>query len=378
MNHPMNDEVREYALRVLLVEDNPRYAGLLQEELGTLGEPLQIVHRDRLRSAADYLRQGQTVDAVLLDLMLPDGSGLATLDAAAAIAGHLPIIVLTGSDDEAMGIEAIAKGAQDYLVKSQINPRRLLQNIRHAIQRKRLEEELKTLNHTLEHRVAERTAAIEMLLEHLLSIADDARRGIAGELHDDVGQELTGLGLKAETLVEMLARDCVRHAAGLAADVATSLRRTQEKVRKLCHGIMPSGLEEGLLADALRRLAAETSPGSGIQCAFSCSHPDLAFDSRVSIQLYRIAQEAVSNAVRHSGGQKVCIRLEECNGRTVLVIEDDGKGLPNEPTRAEGMGRRTMRYRAGLIGGRLELGPGRCGGTRVECRLAAAADCMTV
>jgi signal transduction histidine kinase len=87
------------------------------------------------------------------------------------------------------------------------------------------------------------------------------------------------------------------------------------------------------------------------------------------VHLYRIAQESVANALRHSGAQSVQITLDQEDGETVLRIEDDGKGLSTKPAAARGMGLRTMRYRAGLIGGMLEVGPGPRGGTQVVCRL---------
>ncbi len=133
----------EGALRILLVEDNPSDADLLQETLAQVVEQLDITHCDRLQQAAEYLKQGGQVDVILLDLGLPDSMGLATLERANSAAPHLPIIVLTGLEDEAVGIEAVRKGAQDYLVKGQSQPRMLMRAIHHAIERKRMEEALR-------------------------------------------------------------------------------------------------------------------------------------------------------------------------------------------------------------------------------------------
>ena len=206
--------------------------------------------------------------------------------------------------------------------------------------------------------------------EHLLTIAEEIQRGISQDLHDDVGQELTGLGLKAQTLAEMLA-PAKTPAGDLAADIIAALERTHDKVRGLCRGTLPIELEEGLLSGALEQLAVATSGSSRISCGFTCPYPDPVFDSRVSVHLYRIAQEAVANALRHSGAQGIQIMLEQEEHETVLRIEDDGKGLSTKPATARGMGLRTMRYRAGLIGGKLEVGPGPRGGTQVICRLDA-------
>ncbi len=207
--------------------------------------------------------------------------------------------------------------------------------------------------------------------EHLLTAAEDAQRRIAQDLHDDVGQELTGLGLKVETLAEMLAA-AKGPAAELAADVAVNIDRTRNKVRVLSRGLLPPELEEGLLTGALERLAIITTTSSRVACTLDCSHSDPVFDERVALHLYRIVQEAVSNAVRHGRVKNIQIALQRENGETVLKIVDDGLGLPSEALQAPGMGLQTMHYRAGLIGGKLAVGPGPNGGTQVECRLGSA------
>jgi signal transduction histidine kinase len=205
--------------------------------------------------------------------------------------------------------------------------------------------------------------------EHLLTIAEQIQRDIAQDLHDDVGQELTGLGLKAATLAEMLAPSKTP-AGKLAANIAAAVDRTHDKVRGLTRGLLPVELEEGLLAEALGQLVAATTEGSRVACKLDCFHPDPVFDSRVSVHLYRIAQEAVSNAVRHSGAQSIRISLDQKSGEAALTIQDDGTGLSIKAANTGGMGLRTMRYRAGLISAKLEVGPAPGGGMQVICRLA--------
>ena len=204
--------------------------------------------------------------------------------------------------------------------------------------------------------------------EHLLTVAEDVQRRVAWDLHDDVGQELTGLGLMAETLREKLAAPASRMGR-LAADVAAAVNRTHDKVRRLSRELLPAELEGGLLAAGLAQLATATTAGSHLTCRLACSHSDSVFDSRIAVQLYRIAQEAVSNAIRHSGARRIRIALTEEKGRIALTIEDDGKGLPAKAAHAEGMGLRIMGYRAGLIGGKLEIGCGPGGGTQVACQV---------
>ena len=129
------------ALRILLVEDNPGDADLLQESIAYLPQPPQITHVEGLQAAVETLGR-EAFDAVLLDLNLPDSLGLATLERTLVAAPQLPVVVLTGLEDEALGSEAVRKGAQDYLVKGQMGAHRLLQTIHHAVERKRTEQSL--------------------------------------------------------------------------------------------------------------------------------------------------------------------------------------------------------------------------------------------
>ena len=130
-------------LQILLVEDNPGDADLLREGLEMLAVPADIADVSRMTEAEDYLKHESSVDVVLLDLGLPETQGLETLERARRIAPHLPIIVLSGLEDEPTALEAVRKGAQDYQVKGQVQPRVLWRAIHHAVERKRLEEALR-------------------------------------------------------------------------------------------------------------------------------------------------------------------------------------------------------------------------------------------
>jgi signal transduction histidine kinase len=130
-------------LRLLLVEDNPGDPRLLQEELKEVtSTQFEVLHADRLAEALRMVG-GAAVDAVLLDLSLPDGNGLGSISRMLQAAPTVPLVVLTGTDDERLAVQAVHQGAQDYLVKGQVTGPLLVRALRYAIERKRVEEGLK-------------------------------------------------------------------------------------------------------------------------------------------------------------------------------------------------------------------------------------------
>ncbi|MBD2292414.1 hybrid sensor histidine kinase/response regulator [Anabaena sphaerica FACHB-251] len=152
-------------VKILLIEDNLAEARLLQEFLKQAqSKEFSLVHVQRLRDAFHELNQ-QTYDVILLDLTLPDSQGLSSLPLLISQAPSTPIVVLTNTNDEELAIEAVRQGAQDYLVKRQVNPDVLVRSVQYAIARKQVLEQLRTVNQTLENRVEERTAQLEKAQE---------------------------------------------------------------------------------------------------------------------------------------------------------------------------------------------------------------------
>ncbi len=180
--------------RILLVEDNPGDADLILEMLPTSGFRLfEVTCATRLSQAVEHLAASR-FDIILLDLGLPDSDGIKTLRAMRLHTVDLPIVVLTGNNDEQTGLTAVLEGAQDYLIKGQIHKDLLNRSITYAVARKLAENKLKNLNETLEIRIAERTAQLtasnealqqeiaehEMAQEALLKAFDEIKtlRGI--------------------------------------------------------------------------------------------------------------------------------------------------------------------------------------------------------
>ncbi len=155
------------SIQVLLVEDNPGDARLFQRMLAGVTSPrFELTHVERLSKALEHLDSAHC-DAVLLDLQLPDAQGFSTFGQVHQHAPQLPVIVLTGLDDESLALTAVREGAQDYLIKGQINTDLLVRAIRYAIERKRVAEELRRHREHLEELIKERTAELSEANERL-------------------------------------------------------------------------------------------------------------------------------------------------------------------------------------------------------------------
>lgn len=155
------------AVNLLLVEDNLAEARLLQELLkGSLFSRFQLIHVKRLSEAIAQL-QATSFGGILLDLTLPDSAGLASLEALVRQAPNLPIVVLTNTNDNELAVEAVRRGAQDYLFKRQMNQDSLVRSLRYAIERKQAAQALQAANEILELRVQERTAELKAANEQL-------------------------------------------------------------------------------------------------------------------------------------------------------------------------------------------------------------------
>jgi len=203
------------------------------------------------------------------------------------------------------------------------------------------------------------------LERELQQITLDERRRIGHELHDGLGQHLTAIELMTHTL----ARELKSHApiqAKAAFEITTYMRRAITQTRELAHGLLPIAAGAEGLMNALQELARMTVL-AGKSCEFQCEHPVRISDSAVASHLYRIAQEAVNNSLKHAEAEHIRLSLEERGSVIELTIEDDGRGLPRRKSSSGGMGLQVIQHRARLMGGDIAIESAPNKGVRVIC-----------
>ncbi len=203
------------------------------------------------------------------------------------------------------------------------------------------------------------------LEREVVRISQREQSRIGSDLHDGLCQELTGIAL----LIGALASRIPGSASGIHDEmraIESMLRDALGTCRLIAQGLSPTGAEQGGLISALKRHASRLEKLHGVQIEVHTSGDDSGLDGFAADHLYRIAQEAMSNALKHGCANRISLSFREAAGRTELSISDDGNGITAAP-QSDGMGLKVMRYRAQLIGGTLQIGPTANGGTCVHC-----------
>jgi signal transduction histidine kinase len=238
---------------------------------------------------------------------------------------------------------------------------------------------LRSLYRNLEVQVRQRTGALtdemaerERLERELLEISEREQRRIGQDLHDGLCQQLTGATLAGQVLEEKLAALHLP-AAAEAGKLVELVEQGIDLSRKLAKGLYPVEMAADGLMLALEEYAATTGELFKVACRFECDSPVLIHDTATAGHLYRIAQEAVGNAVKHGKARNILIRLEVGEENTVLSIKDDGTGLPEMLPKHRGIGLRIMAHRSAMIGGKFNARRDETGGTLITCELRAEA-----
>lgn len=363
---------------ILLVDDDPGLTRLIRRALAREGHETHAV--GSAQEAAEWLAQNQA-DLLLLDLKLPDGEGSNVISSVAESGRIVPFVVITGQGDERVAVDMMKRGALDYLVKDAHFLEFLPTVVRRAlaqIEKEKLlaaaEEELRTSNEVLRSEIAKRRS----LEREILHISEREQQRIGQDLHDDLGQRLAGTWLMSDVLKKNLRNQGLPE-AGQAAHISSLLKEALVLTRALARGLHPVAIGDGGLTAALEELAARTHQMFSASCVYQ-GPEHIGLGNTTATHLYRISQEAVTNAVKHGRAKSISIELSITPQRIILSVKNDGRLLPASVS-GDGMGLRIMKYRADIIGGVLELQnrPNQ-NGTEVVCTLpamqAAEDDCL--
>jgi signal transduction histidine kinase len=371
-------------LRVLIVEDSESDAALLEIELrrGGYGPACHRVDTvEQMRSALE----GQPWDLVIADYRMPRFDGLSALALVKQLGLDLPFIIVSGHITDETAVAAMKAGAHDYVMKDKLARLcpAVARELREAVvrrERRRAEDDLRRAHDELEMRVQQRTAelkAVNAKLEtairqrkrlelELLEITERERRRLGLDLHDDLGQKLSGLAMMTKGLERQLAARGAREAS-VASKVHDLVQQTLTHARDLAHDLATLDLTDSDLPSALEGLASQAAELFKITCRFATEGDIPPLEPGTVSQLCKIAQEAVTNAIKHAKADEVAISLANSQGKITLTVRNNGLPFPDLRGHTTGIGLRIMNYRASLINASFEIKSAGARGARLTC-----------
>lgn len=338
---------------LLVVDDDEGLLILMAEALREAGH--DVTTANSARDAQESLVRHRP-DLMVLDLKLQDGSGPAAMAKAQLGGERVPFVVVTGEGDEKVAVDVMKQGALDYVIKDT----RLLDNLPAVVQRALAAIANKKA-------LAAAQAEQKRLEREILAASERERHSIGADLHDNLGQQLTALELMCTALKEDAADQ-----PQLARRIDTMCKMLREAItqtRFLARGLVPVGSGPDSLQIGLAEFAERINALGKVRCRFDCPQPVPIPDAFVAGHLYRIAQEAANNAVKHARARQVTIRLSTTKGHIVLEVADDGVGLARTRAPRSGLGLGVMEHRASAIGGELTIASRRGEGVTIRCSL---------
>jgi signal transduction histidine kinase len=368
----------------LFIEDSEDDAVLVEIELRRAGYAPSC-HRVETPEALTAALERQEWDLIIADYRLPCFDGFEALALVKAKGLDLPFIIVSGYITEETAVAAMKAGAHDYVMKDKLARlgQAVERELREATVRREhrsAEEALRRVYDELEKRVEQRTAELQTAnaklhasiaerrrLEYeLLEIAEKERRRIGLDLHDDLGQQLSGLALMTKGLELKLAKRRARETSD-ATKIHNLVQQAISHARDLASDLATLDLKGDDLPAALGGLASHAGKLFRIACRFEVAGTIPPLESNIASQLYKITQEAVTNAIKHAKANAVGIRLVQGANQVILTVRNDGLPFPSPKAPSTGMGLRIMNYRASLIGASLDIDGAGPEGTCITC-----------
>ncbi len=341
---------------ILVIEDNPGDFTLVEEFLLEQIETPLISHARNYKEANNILSAEEIpFDVILLDLSLPDKTGMQLIQNIVEISLNAPIIVLTGYADLNFGVKSLSSGIADYILKDELTALSLYKSIVYSTERKRINSSLETS----EKRVRSFAKQLNISLE-------EERARIAREIHDEFGQQLSGLkmslsALKKNTGVDSSVEPIIDI---IVADVNNGI----QTLKKIANDLRPALIDKLGLFAAIEWLVGEFKKRTGISSRFYADVSQTApIGKMLEINIFRICQEALTNITKHAAATMINIHIENKSGILLIKIIDNGKGIKDTTLHNPlSMGLLNMTERASLIGGKLNIISSADKGTTIE------------
>ena len=302
-------------------------------------------------------------DLLLLDYCVPGFDGLSALEAARERAPQIPAIFLTGTLGEEVVIEMLKSGATDYVLKTRLS--RLVPAVQRAMreagvrnERRRAEEKLR--------RSLEQLRALSVYLQY---VREDERIRISRQVHDELGQALTGLKMDLYWLANRLPKK-YRSVHEKTRAMSAHIDATIQTVRRIATELRPGILDDLGLVAAIEWQAQEFQKRTGIECVVTSDLKETILDQDLNTAFFRIFQETLTNIIRHAQATRVDVHLQQEESALVLEVKDNGRGISEaELNDTRSIGVLGMRERAALLQGELQITgvPGQ--GTTVTVRI---------
>jgi len=336
------------AIRILMLEDNATDAELIAHTLREGGIPSS---NRRVETKPDYVREleARPPDVILSDYELPSFDGYKALAIAQKKCPEVPFIFVTGTLGEEVAIETLKHGATDYVIKTRLS--RLVPSVQRALreaqeraERKRAEEGLRKSH--------EQLRALSVYLQY---VREEEQTRIAREVHDELGQALTGLKLDLSRLSGQLPKHLKPQIERMDL-MSTRIDTTIQTVRRIASELRPGMLDDLGLVAALEWQANEFQTRTGIACEVTTMLEEPLLDQDLNTAFFRIFQETLTNVIRHAAATRVEVLLRKEAGALVMEIRDNGRGISEaQISNTRSIGLRGMRERAAVLGGEVDI-----------------------
>jgi signal transduction histidine kinase len=336
-------------IRILLLEDDPRDAELERHTLQSGGLAFQLSWVDTKTGYLDHLTRSPP-DLILSDYSLPTFDGYSALKLAQEKCPDVPFIFVTGTLGEEVAIETLKKGATDYVLKHRLA--RLVPAVNRALREARQRAEARRT----QERLRESHEQLRTLSVYLQHVREEERIRISREVHDELGQALTGLKLQLIWLISRLPSN-LRAVRDKAQGMARQIDHTIESIRRIATELRPGVLDNAGLPAAIEWQASQFQAQTGIVCRVRMDIKSTVWDQDLNTAFFRIFQETLTNIVRHADANSVDVRLVESGRHLVLTVSDDGCGVSEaEIHNTKSIGLLGMVERASLLGGNVHIG----------------------